>query len=58
MIVLLNRALAGKGAEIFIIDTTFLLSVIGFSFVLGVIAGVLPAWRAARLQVVQALREL
>jgi putative ABC transport system permease protein len=58
MMFLLNNAMKAKGAEIFVYDPTFLISVIVFSFVLGTIAGVFPALRAAKLQVVKAIREL
>ncbi len=55
---IINNKMATKGAEIFLIEPSFLISVVAFSFVLGIIAGVIPAWRASRLKVVEALREL
>lgn len=58
MIVLFNRAMAERGAEIFLIDPNFLALVLLFSFALGVVAGIIPAWRASRLKVVEAIREL
>ena len=56
--VIINAKMASKGAEIFLIEPTFLIEVVAFSFVLGIIAGVIPAWRAARLKAVDAIREL
>ncbi len=55
---LLNTKTSSSGAEIFLIDIKYLAGVVLFSFVLGMIAGVLPAIRASRLKVVQAIREL
>ncbi|MCX6810667.1 MAG: ABC transporter permease [Candidatus Berkelbacteria bacterium] len=55
---LVNNKMAAKGAEIFLIQTNFLLGVIIFSFIVGIIAGVIPAIRASRLKVVEAIREL
>lgn len=55
---ILNARTASSGAQIFLIDARYLVGVVLFSFVLGMIAGVLPAIRAARLKVVQAIREL
>ncbi len=55
---IINNKMAAKGAEIFLIEPNFLIEVVAFSFILGIIAGVIPAWRASRLKVVEALREL
>jgi len=55
---LVNAKMAEKGAEIFLIEPSFIIQVLVFSFVIGVIAGVIPAIRASKMQVVQALREL
>lgn len=55
---LLNIKTSASGAEIFLIDIRYLAGVVAFSFVLGMIAGVLPAIRASCLKVVQAIREL
>jgi len=57
-IVLINHKTAQSGAEIFLLSPTFMISVVLFSFVLGIIAGVLPAVRASRMNVVDAIREL
>lgn len=56
--IIINNKMAEKGAEIFLIELNFLIEVVAFSFILGIIAGVIPAWRASRLKVVEALREL
>lgn len=55
---LLNNKMASKGAEIFLIQGSFLIDVLIFSFVVGIIAGVIPAMRASKLRVVDAIREL
>ncbi len=57
-ILLINNKTAASGAEIFLLSPTFMVGVVIFSFVLGVIAGVLPAFRASRMKVVDAIREL
>lgn len=57
-IVLINSRMASKGAEIFLLDQTFLIQVVIFSFVIGIAAGIVPASRAARMKVVDAIREL
>jgi putative ABC transport system permease protein len=56
--VLINNKYAEKGAEIFLIQTNFLLLVVGFSFIIGIVAGVIPAFRVAKMKVVDAIREL
>lgn len=57
-IVIINSKTAASGAEIFLISPVFMVGVVVFSFVLGIIAGLLPAVRASRLKVVDAIREL
>lgn len=57
-IVLINSKTAANGAEIFLIDRDYLVGVIVFSFVLGILAGIIPAYRASRLKIVDAIREL
>ncbi len=56
--VFLNNRMAEKGAEIFLIQGNFSFGVIIFSFVIGIIAGVIPAIRAAKMKAVDAIREL
>jgi len=56
--IIINNKMASKGAEIFLVEPKFLFEVVAFSFILGIISGVIPAWRASRLKVVEALREL
>jgi putative ABC transport system permease protein len=55
---LINQKMASKGAEIFLIDPNFMVWVLAFSFVIGIIAGFIPALRASKLKVVDAIREL
>jgi len=55
---MVNQRLAEKGAEIFLLSSDFALGVLAFSFVIGIIAGVIPAVRASKLKVVDAIREL
>lgn len=57
-IVIINGKMASKGAEIFLLDANFMIGVVIFSFVIGIIAGVIPAMRASKLKVVDAIREL
>lgn len=55
---IINNKMAAKGAEIFLIEPNFLIAVIVFSFVVGILAGIIPAIRASKLNVVDAVREL
>lgn len=57
-ITLINSKTAKNGAEIFLLDTSYLVGVAVFSLVLGVLAGLIPAFRAARMRAVDAIREL
>jgi putative ABC transport system permease protein len=54
----INNKMASKGAEIFLIEPNFLIGVIAFSFAVGILAGLFPAIRASKLNVVDAIREL
>ncbi|RJO59162.1 ABC transporter permease [Candidatus Parcubacteria bacterium] len=56
--ILINAKTKASGAEIFLIRAWFMAVVVGFSFVLGIIAGVIPALRASKMKVVDAIREL
>jgi len=56
--VLLNHRFAEKGAEIFLIQPNFIVEAIIFSFAIGIIAGFIPAIRAAKMKAVDAIREL
>lgn len=53
-----NNKMASNGAEIFLLEPSFLIQVVVFSFIIGIVAGFFPALRAAKLKVVQAIREL
>lgn len=55
---IINNRMADKGAEIFLMEPSFMIEVIIFSFVVGILAGVIPAVRASKLKVVEAIREL
>ncbi|MEK7632153.1 MAG: ABC transporter permease [Patescibacteria group bacterium] len=57
-ILIINSKTAASGAEIFLLSPTFMVGVVAFSFILGILAGLLPAWRASRMKVVDAIREL
>lgn len=57
-ITIINSKMASKGAEIFLIESGFLTQVVIFSFFIGIAAGFIPAMRAAKLKVVEAIREL
>ncbi|MDD5039561.1 MAG: ABC transporter permease [Patescibacteria group bacterium] len=57
--VLLASILNSKtSAEIFMLSLNFLGGVVAFSFVLGIIAGIIPAIKASRMKAVDAIREL
>jgi len=58
MIVIVNARMASQGAEIFLVDRNFFIEVVVFAFIIGMIAGVIPALRASKLKVVDAIREL
>jgi putative ABC transport system permease protein len=58
MIVLVNNKYESKGAELFSVEPNFFIAVAIFSFCLGIIAGILPALRAANLKIVDAIREM
>lgn len=57
-IVIINSRMASRGAEIFLLDASFFIGVVAFSFVIGIVAGIIPAMRASKLKVVNAIREL
>ncbi|MDP4039105.1 MAG: ABC transporter permease [Candidatus Pacearchaeota archaeon] len=54
--ILANQALGGNLFEV-IISYPLIIAAIGFSFMVGIISGVLPALRASKLNVVEALRD-
>ena len=51
-----NQLTAARGVEIFYISPRLVLLTLVFSLLLGVLAGVYPAYRASRLDCVEALR--
>jgi len=55
---IINNKMASRGAEIFLLEPNFMIAVVVFSFIIGIIAGIIPAIRASRLKVVEAIREL
>ena len=52
----LNTAGAASGTEVFLVTARLALGALAFALVIGVAAGFYPAWRAARLNPVAALR--
>ncbi len=58
LIVIFNNKMAATGAEIFLLDIIFLVQVLIFSFVLGIVAGIMPAIKAAKMKVIKAIREM
>lgn len=54
---LLNNATASSGVSVFTITTTVIVGPVLFATVLGTAAGLFPAFRAARLKPIDALRE-
>ena len=56
-IVLLDRATASSNVTVFAVTPTVVVGPVLFAVLLGTLAGVFPALRAARLQPVEALRE-
>ena len=56
VVVLANEAGRASGTVLFQLTVNTAVSAVLFSTVLGVIAGLIPAWNAARLDPVEALR--
>jgi putative ABC transport system permease protein len=57
MVWAVNAAMADSGNQIFLLSWRISLFAIGFAVVLGVLAGLYPAWYAVRVNIVKALRE-
>jgi putative ABC transport system permease protein len=56
IVLLVNEAMRSSGTILFELSTANLVFAVGFSTVLGIVAGLVPAWSAARLDPVTALR--
>ena len=56
MVVVVNEATRSSGTVLFQMTLGTALFAFAFSTVLGVVAGIVPAWSAARLDPVSALR--
>jgi len=54
----LNAAMEASGNVIFLLTTRISLFAIGFALVLGVLAGIYPAYHAVKINIVKALREI
>lgn len=52
----LNAAGNSSGTELFLLTTRLAIGSVAFAFLLGILSGLYPAWHAARLNPVQALR--
>ena len=51
-----NAAGASSGQDLFLVTTRLMVASVGFAVLLGVVSGLYPAWHAARLNPVAALR--
>ncbi len=56
VVLLVNEAMRASGTILFELTPATLVFALGFSTILGVVAGIIPAWSAARLDPVTALR--
>jgi putative ABC transport system permease protein len=56
-VLLTNRAMADSGNVIFLLSLRITVIALLFSVVLGILAGVYPAYHAVKINIVKALRE-
>lgn len=54
----MNLYVAGEGTPVFLVTPRLALGALGFAILLGAVAGLMPAWRAAHMDPVKSLREL
>lgn len=57
LVLIINKIMEESGDKIFLLTPRLLISSLTFSIVLGIVAGIYPAYHAARLSIVKSLRE-
>jgi putative ABC transport system permease protein len=57
LIIFVNRAMADSGNQIFLLTWRISIFAIAFAVILGIIAGIYPAYYAVKINIVKALRE-
>jgi len=57
MVYFVNQAMAESGNQIFLLTWRISIFAIAFAVVLGIVAGIYPAYYAVKINIVKALRE-